>query len=105
MLIPDSYEDSERTSSRWGVFGTTLLTFFLLEMGDKTQIATIALAARFDELLGVVLGTTFGMMVANVPAVYLGEIAATKINLKVARAISALVFVLLGLWLLIGPNI
>lgn len=102
MLIPDKYDSNEQPSSRWGVFGTTLLSFFLLEMGDKTQIATVALAARFDALFAVVLGTTLGMMIANVPAVYLGEIAARKINLKLVHSIAALVFFLLGVLLLVS---
>jgi putative Ca2+/H+ antiporter (TMEM165/GDT1 family) len=104
MLIPDKLDDEEQPRARWGVFLTTLLAFFVVEMGDKTQIATVALAARFDALFSVVLGTTLGMMIANVPAVYLGEVAATKINLKVVHAIAALVFFALGVWLLLGKG-
>lgn len=100
MLIPDRLDEDEQPRTRWGVFGTTLVAFFLLEMGDKTQIATVALAARFDSLVAVVMGTTLGMMIANVPAVYLGDIAAKKINLKLVHWIAAAVFFALGLWLL-----
>jgi putative Ca2+/H+ antiporter (TMEM165/GDT1 family) len=73
VLIPDRFDEGEVASSRFGVFGTTLLTFFMAEMGDKTQIATVALAAQYQSLIAVVLGTTLGMMLANVPAVLLGE--------------------------------
>jgi len=73
MLIPDQLDDDERPAAKYGVFVTTVIAFFLAEMGDKTQITTVALAARFDSLFAVVCGTTFGMMLANVPAVYLGQ--------------------------------
>lgn len=77
MLVPDEIDDAEAGASRFGVFGTTVVAFFLAEMGDKTQIATVALAARYSELVQVVAGTTLGMMIANVPAVLLGDRAAT----------------------------
>jgi len=103
MLIPDKYEDAEQSqASKLGVFGATLIAFFVLEIGDKTQIATIALAAKYHALVAVVLGTTFGMMIANVPAVYLGEVAAKKLNLKVVHAIAASVFLILGVLVLAG---
>jgi putative Ca2+/H+ antiporter (TMEM165/GDT1 family) len=103
MLIPDKYEDGEQTStSKLGVFGATLVAFFLLEIGDKTQIATIALAAKYDSLTMVVLGTTLGMMIANVPAVFIGDIAAKKINLRLVHAIAATVFAVLGVLVLLG---
>lgn len=103
ILIPDKYEDEKETAaSKLGVFGATLVAFFLLEIGDKTQIATIALAAKYNALLAVVLGTTLGMMLANVPAVYLGEIAAKKLNMRLVHTIAALIFLILGVLILAG---
>lgn len=97
MLIPDKIDDDEAAAtSRFGVFGTTLVAFFLAEMGDKTQIATVALAARYTDLVGVVAGTTFGMMLANVPAVFLGDRAARAIPMKLLHAIAAAIFAVLG---------
>jgi len=102
MLIPDKLEDEQQAKPpRFGVFLTTLCAFFLLEMGDKTQIATIALAAKYPQLAAVVAGTTFGMMVANVPAVLLGEVAATKLPLRIVRAVCAAVFAVIGVLVLI----
>ncbi|AMN45703.1 membrane protein [Steroidobacter denitrificans] len=106
ILIPDRFEDQpSQRSSRFGVFGTTLLMFFLLEMGDKTQIATVALAAKYTSLLWVIAGTTVGMMIANVPAVLLGEVVARKLNMKWLHAIAALVFLTLGIAVLLGAEI
>jgi Ca2+/H+ antiporter, TMEM165/GDT1 family len=103
MLIPDKYEDEEQsTNTRLGVFGATLISFFLLEIGDKTQIATIALAAKYDALTAVVIGTTLGMMIANVPAVLVGDIAAKKLNMRLVHAIAAAVFAVLGVLVLLG---
>ncbi len=97
MLIPDKLDDEQQAKPpRFGVFAATVFAFFLLEMGDKTQIATIALAAKYPELAAVVAGTTFGMMVANVPAVLLGEVAATKLPLRVVRTVCAAVFAVIG---------
>lgn len=105
MLIPDKYEEAtDSAKSKLGVFGTTLVAFFILEIGDKTQIATIALAAKFSALTAVVLGTTFGMMIANVPAVFLGELAAKKLNMRVVHAIAAGIFLLLGAFVLVGAT-
>jgi Ca2+/H+ antiporter, TMEM165/GDT1 family len=88
-----------------GVFLTTLVAFFLVEMGDKTQLATVALAARYPSLVSVVLGTTLGMMIANVPAVYMGEALAHRVNLKWMRWVAAALFILLGgLTLLAGDG-
>lgn len=101
-LIPDEYEDATESASRFGVFGTTLIAFFLLEMGDKTQIATIALAARYSSLLAVVMGTTLGMMLANVPAVLLGEVAARKLPMRLVHGIAAGIFLVLGVLVLLG---
>jgi len=104
-LIPDKYQESEEKRFRLGAFATTLISFFLLEMGDKTQIATVALAARYASLVAVVAGTTVGMMLANVPAVLLGEVAAKKLPLRVVHAIAAAIFLVMGLVVLLGVNI
>ena len=103
-LVPDKYDDDERKDAapRFGVFVTTLIAFFLLEMGDKTQIATVALAARYSSLLAVVAGTTLGMMLANVPAVLLGEVAAKKLPMQVVHRIAAAIFLALGVSVLLG---
>ena len=108
-LIPDK-EDEDAFTDRGGasVFITTAIAFFLVEMGDKTQVATIALGARFHEILLVAAGTTCGMMLANVPAVFLGEAATRVIPLKYVRLGAALIFLLLGLWALVdalGPRL
>lgn len=97
-LIPDKLDDGESTSlQRFGVFGTTVLAFFLAEMGDKTQVATVALAARYNDLMSVVMGTTIGMMLANVPAVLLGDIVVRKVSMRLVHGIAALMFAVLGL--------
>lgn len=101
-LIPDKLDEAPATRGSLGAFAATLIAFFLVEMGDKTQIATVALAARYDAYLAVVAGTTLGMMVANVPAVLLGEVAATKLPLRAVRAIAAAIFAALGLAVLLG---
>jgi putative Ca2+/H+ antiporter (TMEM165/GDT1 family) len=103
-LVPDTYDDDQEQGAapRFGVFGTTLVAFFLLEMGDKTQIATAALAARYDSLIGVVAGTTLGMMLANVPAVLLGEVAAKKLPMHIVHRIAAAIFLVLGVSVLLG---
>jgi len=97
MLVPDKIDDDdEGGTQRFGVFGTTVLAFFLAEMGDKTQIATVALAARYAELAAVVAGTTLGMMIANVPAVLLGDVVAKKVSMRLVHAIAAAIFAVLG---------
>jgi putative Ca2+/H+ antiporter (TMEM165/GDT1 family) len=102
-LLPDSYQEADDVATpRLGVFMTTLVAFFLVEMGDKTQIATVALAAKYPSLIAVVAGTTAGMMLANVPAVLLGEVAAKKLPLPLVRAIAAGIFALLGALILGG---
>jgi putative Ca2+/H+ antiporter (TMEM165/GDT1 family) len=103
-LIPDKFEDGEAPpqKSGAGVFMTTAIAFFLVEMGDKTQVATIALAARFQDIALVAAGTTFGMMLANVPAVYLGEAAAKAVPLKYVRFAAAALFAATGLWILLA---
>lgn len=98
-LVPDKLDDVDSSvRSRGGAFLTTVVSFFLVEMGDKTQIATIALAAHYHSLLVVAAGTTLGMMLANGPAVFLGESIVKRISLKTTRAIAALLFLALGLW-------
>lgn len=106
-LIPDKIDEESEGGGRLGlgVLGTTVVAFFLAEMGDKTQIATVALAARFDgALLAVVAGTTAGMMIANVPAVLLGERIAGRIPVRLVHGIAAAVFALLGLATLLGAG-
>lgn len=96
-LVPDKIEDEEsRVAGHFGVFGATLATFFLAEMGDKTQIATVALAAHYGAPLQVVIGTTLGMLIADVPAVFVGGKLAEKIPMKLVHAIAAAIFALLG---------
>jgi putative Ca2+/H+ antiporter (TMEM165/GDT1 family) len=102
VLIPDKLDDTKATLTRYGVFGTTLVTFFLAEIGDKTQIATVALAAQYQTLVAVVLGTTFGMMIANVPAVLLGERIANRIPVRTVHMIAAAIFFVLGIATLSG---
>ncbi|MGY4828537.1 TMEM165/GDT1 family protein [Sphaerotilaceae bacterium SBD11-9] len=98
MLIPDKIDDEQAgRTQRLGVFGTTVIAFFLAEMGDKTQIATVALAARYSDLAAVVAGTTIGMMLANVPAVFLGDTIAKKVSMRLVHGIAAGIFATLGL--------
>jgi putative Ca2+/H+ antiporter (TMEM165/GDT1 family) len=101
-LIPDDAPDESATTPRYGVFLTTLVAFFLVEMGDKTQVATVALAAQFHSIVWVVLGTTLGMMIANVPVVFLGDALIRRVPLKVVRVIAALSFVALGAYALLS---
>ena len=105
MMIPDKFDEAKEQDARFGVFGTTLIAFFLVEMGDKTQIATVALAAKYDALVTVVMGTTIGMMIANVPAVLLGNVAAEKLPVKVVHGIAAAIFAALGIAMLLGLQI
>ncbi len=103
MLIPDKLdEDEAKPAEKHGVFVTTVVMFFLAEMGDKTQVATIALAARFNDLFWVVMGTTIGMMLANAPVVFFGDALAKRVPLKVVHTTTALIFVALGVWALAG---
>ena len=103
MLIPDKLDDgADKQPVRFGVFGTTVVLFFLAEMGDKTQVATVMLAARFDAYVAVVAGTTLGMMLANVPVVWLGERMTRLVPLRVVHIASAIVFLGLGLFALLG---
>jgi Ca2+/H+ antiporter, TMEM165/GDT1 family len=102
MLIPDKLNKDDIKLARFGVFGTTLLAFFLAEMGDKTQIATVALAAQYQSLYAIVAGTTLGMMIANVPAVYLGERIADRMPVTLVHRIAAAVFAILGIATILG---
>ena len=100
-LIPDKADDDmPGGKGRYGVFLTTTIAFFLVEMGDKTQIATVALGARFHSVLPVMVGTTLGMMIANIPAVFLGNALIARVPLHVVRTVAALLFLGIGLWLL-----
>ncbi|MEY4346163.1 MAG: hypothetical protein RL032_1995 [Pseudomonadota bacterium] len=104
-LIPDKIEDEEtQVAQRWGVFGATLITFFLAEMGDKTQIATVAMAAKFSSPVVVVIGTTLGMLIADVPAVFVGDRFAAKIPMKLVHSIAAGIFAILGIATLAGAG-
>jgi len=105
MLIPDKLEnnDDDAKAPRFGVFATTVLVFFLAEMGDKTQIATVMLAARYDAMIAVVAGTTLGMMLANAPVVWLGERVTRLVPLRVVHIVSAVIFAGLGLLALLIP--
>jgi len=109
-LIPDRLDEDEENSAekklrRYGVFFMTMIIFFLLEMGDKTQVATAILAARFNELLPVVLGTTIGMMIANVPLVFFGNILLRKIRIELVHQITAVIFLVMGLATLAGLSL
>jgi putative Ca2+/H+ antiporter (TMEM165/GDT1 family) len=98
ILVPDRVDtDATESGTRFGVFGTTVITFFLAEMGDKTQIATVALAARYDTLWAVVAGTTLGMMIANVPAVFLGDTIAKRVSMPLVHSVASAIFATLGL--------
>jgi putative Ca2+/H+ antiporter (TMEM165/GDT1 family) len=102
-LIPDKIDQDEtRVAQRLGVFGATTIAFFLVEMGDKTQIATIALAARYGAPLLVVIGTTLGMLIADVPAVFIGEKLSSRIPVRAVHAVAATIFALLGVATLLG---
>ena len=100
-LIPDKIDDLEDKPARFGAFLTTTVAFFLVEMGDKTQIATVALGAQFQQVVLVTIGTTIGMLLANVPAVFLGHELLRRVPLKVVRFVAAGLFAIIGLWLLI----
>ena len=104
ILVPDEFDDEETSLTRHCVFLTTLIAFFVAEMGDKTQVATVALAARYESMAAVVAGTTFGMMLANVPAVYFGERIANRVPVKLVHGIAALIFAVLGIATLLGAG-
>jgi putative Ca2+/H+ antiporter (TMEM165/GDT1 family) len=102
-LIPDEIEkDESNVAGRFGVFGATLITFFLVEMGDKTQVATVALAAHYGTPVLVVIGTTLGMLVADVPAVIVGDRLSARIPMRLVHSLAAAIFLLLGVVTLFG---
>lgn len=104
-MIPDKIEEEEtQVAQRFGIFGATFITFFLAEMGDKTQIATVAMAAHYSAPLMVVIGTTLGMLIADVPAVFAGDKLANKIPMKLVHSIAVAVFALLGVATLMGAG-
>jgi putative Ca2+/H+ antiporter (TMEM165/GDT1 family) len=104
-LVPDKIEDEEtQVAARFGVFGATLITFFLAEMGDKTQVATVAMAAHYADPLLVVAGTTLGMLIADVPAVFLGDKLSARIPMRLVHGIAAAIFALLGAATLLGAG-
>ncbi len=103
MLIPDKIDEGDTpTAPRFGVFGTTVVAFFLAEMGDKTQIATVMLAAQYSAYFWVVAGTTLGMMLANAPVVWLGERVTRLVPIRIMHVVSALIFLVLGMAALAG---
>jgi Ca2+/H+ antiporter, TMEM165/GDT1 family len=102
MFIPDKEPQGQVKPSRFGAFGATVVSFFLAEIGDKTQLATVALAAKFQQLVPVVCGTTLGMLLANVPVVFLGGAAANRIPIKLVNRVAAAAFIVLGVLALTG---
>ena len=105
LRLPDKDDDEDSKWLRYGAFGATLVLFFLAEIGDKTQIATILLAARYQEMFWVVAGSTLGLMLANVPVVYLGEKLIRKIPAKAVRIAACLLFCVMGVMTLMGEGI
>ena len=105
-LKPDKLDERDAVpASQWGVFGVTVVAFFLAEIGDKTQIATVMLAAKFPSLAAVVAGTTLGMLIVNVPTVFIGRAAAERIPLRAVRVAAAALFAGIGLWVLLAPHV
>lgn len=103
-LVPDKFEEGDARLPRFGVLGTTLIAFFLAEMGDKTQIATVALSAQYNTFYTVVAGTTLGMMIANIPAVLLGNRIAHRIPVRLVHGVAAAIFTILGVATLAGAG-
>jgi putative Ca2+/H+ antiporter (TMEM165/GDT1 family) len=103
-LIPDKADEGPQAARRAGAFLATLVAFFIVEIGDKTQIATVALAARFQSLFAVTAGTTVGMLLANAPVVLFGDAIARRLPLRIVRIVAALLFVALGLAALLMPS-
>jgi putative Ca2+/H+ antiporter (TMEM165/GDT1 family) len=102
MLVPDKLDEPAGLGGRFGVFGTTVIAFFLAEMGDKTQIATVALAAHYNNLVAVVAGTTLGMLLADAPVAFFGDRIARKVPMRLVHGIAAAIFALLGALTLLG---
>lgn len=103
-LVPDKFDEDDAILARFGVFGTTLIAFFLAEMGDKTQVATVALAAQYHAFYSVVAGTTTGMMIANIPAVLLGDRIAQRMPVRLVHSIAAAIFAVLGVATFFGAG-
>ena len=102
ILVPDKLDDEAQPDKvGHGIFFTTAVMFFLAEMGDKTQVATVVLGARYESLVAVVTGTTFGMLLANVPVVFFGDAIARRVPVSVVRRVTAVAFALLGIWALL----
>lgn len=104
-LVPDTLDESEQRTLRYGAFVTTLVMFFIAEMGDKTQLATVALGAKYANLAGVTMGTTLGMLAANIPAVLLGESLTKRFPLSKMRFVAAALFGVFGMLILFKPNL
>lgn len=105
IMIPDKLDDEvEKQAPKLGVFGTTVIAFFLAEMGDKTQIATVMLAAQYSSTFWVVVGTTLGMMIANAPVVWIGDKMTRKIPMKLVHGISATIFLVIGIYALLSKT-
>jgi putative Ca2+/H+ antiporter (TMEM165/GDT1 family) len=100
-LRPDTLDEGDTKMTQAGVFAVTTIAFFLAEMGDKTQVATVMLAAKFPSLVAVIVGTTLGMLIANVPVVFAGRIAARRIPFRVVRLVAATLFAAIGVWILL----
>ena len=103
-LVPERFDDSGNSGTRFGVFGTTLIVFFIAEMGDKTQVATVMLAAQYQAFVEVVAGTTLGMMIANVPVVYFGDRLGNRVPVRFVRGIVAAIFAIIGIATLLGAG-
>jgi putative Ca2+/H+ antiporter (TMEM165/GDT1 family) len=104
-LIPDKVDDELTLKSGYGVFVVTFIGFFMAEIGDKTQLVTVALAAKYNDLISVAAGTTLGMMIADVPAVFLGKFASPKIPFTAIRIVAASLFALFGVAVLAGDQL
>ena len=101
-LIPDKMDENVKTQGNYGIFVLTAVTFFMAEMGDKTQIIALALAAKYDALVAVVAGTTLGMMIVNIPTVLFAERATKWVPVDVVRIVAALIYAILGVITLLG---
>jgi len=99
-LVPDKLDEDDEPTPHVNAFITTMIAFFIVEIGDKTQVATIALGAQFKDVVMVTIGTTIGMMLANIPAVYFGHKAVEVVPLKVVHAIAAFLFLIIGVWVI-----
>jgi Ca2+/H+ antiporter, TMEM165/GDT1 family len=104
-LVPDKEDQGPKSIGKLGAFLATTVAFFLVEMGDKTQLATMALAARFDSIVTITAGTTAGMLLANVPVVLFGDVVSRKVSLKLVRAVAAVSFGILGVLTVLGVDI